>query len=296
MRKKQVVSYVALYFVSTEVEKHKVLIGDVARQVKCEPEEIEGYIIKSIASNEYCEDVYDVVVGMIAVMLRRRKEGKIKKRELWRAIDTVVQIPSTFISTFMGHRCLKRLGMKAVDLFEIVMVANIPFGFVLDNVYRFLNKYEDFMKDIDTYLRCWMILARHGAFNEDTLTDFQSDYCPLVDKPTTLVGKEVYIEGDSRRWLCLRKGPKMSYVMPVDNEELITLVESDKLKIAESASTSDTARDVSDIKDVLDKQNAYVVATVEGDGCHIGRLKGISLDANGDLVIEVDISSISCTK
>lgn len=291
MKKKQDVSYEMLYFVSGEVEKYKVLISDVAKQTKCYPEEIEEYIIKSIASNEYCEDVYDVVVGMIAVMLRRRKGGKIKKRELWRVIDTVVQIPSTFISTFMGYQCLKRLGMKAVDLFEISMIANTPFDLVLDKIYRFLNMYEDFMKDIDTYLKCWMILARHGAFNEDTLFDFDSDYCPLVSSPATLVGREVYIEGDNRRWLCLRKGPKMSYVMPVGDEELITLVESDKLKIAEPAILSNTVEDISDIGGELKKRNAYIVASIGGEGCHIGKLKEVSPDTNGDLVIIVDIES-----
>ena len=49
------------------------------------------------------------------------------------------------------------------------------------------------------------------------------------------------------------------------------------------------------IKEKLEEQNVYVIASIEGKGCHIGRFKGFSLDANKQLIIEVDIDEKSCT-
>lgn len=49
------------------------------------------------------------------------------------------------------------------------------------------------------------------------------------------------------------------------------------------------------IEEWLNKNNVYVVASVDGKGVHIGRFKGLSLDADDDLIIEVDIDSLSCT-
>ena len=39
----------------------------------------------------------------------------------------------------------------------------------------------------------------------------------------------------------------------------------------------------------------YVIASIEGKGVHIGRIKGLSYDADCIPVIEIDIDAISCT-
>lgn len=56
------------------------------------------------------------------------------------------------------------------------------------------------------------------------------------------------------------------------------------------------SEDISNLKETLERHNAYVIASIGGGGCYIGSLKEISLDANGDLVIVSDIDNISCTK
>lgn len=43
------------------------------------------------------------------------------------------------------------------------------------------------------------------------------------------------------------------------------------------------------------EQEVYVVSSIENKGNHIGRIKDISLDANCDVVIEVDIDKESIT-
>ena len=49
-----------------------------------------------------------------------------------------------------------------------------------------------------------------------------------------------------------------------------------------------------ELESKLKELNVYVISSVEGKGSHIGRFKGFSEDANGDLVIETDIDKLSC--
>ena len=49
------------------------------------------------------------------------------------------------------------------------------------------------------------------------------------------------------------------------------------------------------IEDELRKQNLYIISSIDGNGVHVGRFKGFSHDADGDLVIEADIDGVSCT-
>lgn len=42
-------------------------------------------------------------------------------------------------------------------------------------------------------------------------------------------------------------------------------------------------------------QEVYIIASIEGKGNHIGRIKNISLDADDDVIIEVDIDEKSVT-
>lgn len=39
----------------------------------------------------------------------------------------------------------------------------------------------------------------------------------------------------------------------------------------------------------------YVIASIEGKGAHVGRIKGLSYDADGIPVLEIDIDAVSCT-
>lgn len=45
----------------------------------------------------------------------------------------------------------------------------------------------------------------------------------------------------------------------------------------------------------LKANNVYVMSSIEGKGHHLGRFKGFSLDADDNLIIDVDIDSLSCT-
>lgn len=56
-----------------------------------------------------------------------------------------------------------------------------------------------------------------------------------------------------------------------------------------------TITEMKEIESKLKELNVYVISSVEGKGSHIGRFKGFSEDANGNLVIEVDIDMLSCT-
>lgn len=47
------------------------------------------------------------------------------------------------------------------------------------------------------------------------------------------------------------------------------------------------------IEEALKEKNAYIISSIDGKGAHIGRFKGVSVDAEGDLIIESDIDSIS---
>lgn len=42
-------------------------------------------------------------------------------------------------------------------------------------------------------------------------------------------------------------------------------------------------------------QEVYIIASIEGKGNHIGRIKNISLDTDDDVIIEVDIDEKSVT-
>lgn len=56
-----------------------------------------------------------------------------------------------------------------------------------------------------------------------------------------------------------------------------------------------TITEMKELESKLKELNVYVISSVEGKGSHIGRFKGFSEDANGDLVIETDIDKLSCT-
>ena len=46
----------------------------------------------------------------------------------------------------------------------------------------------------------------------------------------------------------------------------------------------------------MNNREVYIVSTIDGKGCHIGKITGVSLDANDGIVIETDIDSVSVTK
>lgn len=53
---------------------------------------------------------------------------------------------------------------------------------------------------------------------------------------------------------------------------------------------------MNDILTMLENlKNAYAMVSIEGEGAHIGRLKGLSQDADGTPVFDIDIDLLSCT-
>lgn len=46
----------------------------------------------------------------------------------------------------------------------------------------------------------------------------------------------------------------------------------------------------------INNREVYIMSTIDGKGCHIGRITGVSLDANDGIVIETDIDSVSATE
>lgn len=58
---------------------------------------------------------------------------------------------------------------------------------------------------------------------------------------------------------------------------------------------NDEKMDIFGVEKILNEHKTYIVSSVDGKGVHIGRLQGMSLDADGDWVIEVDLDGKSCT-
>lgn len=54
--------------------------------------------------------------------------------------------------------------------------------------------------------------------------------------------------------------------------------------------------ELKELEKSLKKSGAYVASSVGGKGTHIGRFIGLSLDANGDIIILCDIDKKSVTK
>lgn len=46
---------------------------------------------------------------------------------------------------------------------------------------------------------------------------------------------------------------------------------------------------------MLESDNIYIVSSIDNKGTHVGRFKRCSLDADGNLIIEIDIDGVSCT-
>ena len=57
-----------------------------------------------------------------------------------------------------------------------------------------------------------------------------------------------------------------------------------------------TPEDIAEhVEAVLAGCNTYVLSSIDGEGNHVGRFKGVSVDANGSLVINADIDKVFCT-
>ena len=53
--------------------------------------------------------------------------------------------------------------------------------------------------------------------------------------------------------------------------------------------------DFDGVDEILKKHRAFVMATINGHGCHIGTYKKISLEADGDWIIDVDVEGLDVT-
>lgn len=49
------------------------------------------------------------------------------------------------------------------------------------------------------------------------------------------------------------------------------------------------------VESLLKQHAAYLLATIDNKGTHIGKFNGIALDADGDWIIEADVESLSAT-
>ena len=50
-----------------------------------------------------------------------------------------------------------------------------------------------------------------------------------------------------------------------------------------------------ELEQKLKEYDVYILSSIGGKGHHVGRFKGISVDANGDLIIDTDIDKYSIT-
>ena len=50
---------------------------------------------------------------------------------------------------------------------------------------------------------------------------------------------------------------------------------------------------LSKLRSIIDNRNVYIMSTIDGKGCHIGKITGFSLDALDGIVIETDIDGIN---
>ena len=55
-------------------------------------------------------------------------------------------------------------------------------------------------------------------------------------------------------------------------------------------------KELRELEKSLKDNGAYVASSIEGKGTHIGRFIGLSLDANGEVIILCDIDKKSVTK
>lgn len=49
------------------------------------------------------------------------------------------------------------------------------------------------------------------------------------------------------------------------------------------------------LEGVSENQNIYIISTLDGKGTHIGRINKVSFDADGDVVLEANVESVSET-
>lgn len=56
-----------------------------------------------------------------------------------------------------------------------------------------------------------------------------------------------------------------------------------------------TVEEAEEHDEILKKHRAFVMARIDGHGCHIGTYKGLSLEADGDWIINVDVEGVSVT-
>lgn len=73
---------------------------------------------------------------------------------------------------------------------------------------------------------------------------------------------------------------------------MIRIVNSTESPMKESIKEKDIKK-IDIIQDFLNEHGVYIVASVDGEGVHLGRFKKIGIDANGHLTIDCDIDGIS---
>ena len=72
-------------------------------------------------------------------------------------------------------------------------------------------------------------------------------------------------------------------------------VTAEELPVLKPIITEDDYKKLKEIEEYLKEHNVYISSSIENNGTHIGRFKGITLDADGFPIIECDIDAMSCT-
>ena len=78
------------------------------------------------------------------------------------------------------------------------------------------------------------------------------------------------------------------------NKSIAVSVIADELPVLKPLSTPEDFRKLREIEELLKEHSVSVLSSIEGKGIHVGRFKGIALDADGFPVIECDIDKESC--
>jgi hypothetical protein len=81
--------------------------------------------------------------------------------------------------------------------------------------------------------------------------------------------------------------------------DVVNVIESGKSlnasKMSKVTSSDDLIIKMKNLEKVIKDNNPYVMASIAGKGYHIGRFKGVGIDSDNELTIDVDIDAQSCT-
>lgn len=79
------------------------------------------------------------------------------------------------------------------------------------------------------------------------------------------------------------------------SKPVVVTATANELPVLKPLSTAEDFRKLREIEEFLKEHSVSILSSIESKGAHVGRFKGIALDADGFPIIECDIDELSCT-